>query len=555
MLRVTQAPQGPVQVKQQFTLVGIASPSYAGRNLNLTVDNQFNATGPQVGMDGSWRLNFLFQQTGDRRLKLAIDNESVEITIQVVTALPPAPPRLQFTEFPRQAVPGQSVLLVGVANGYEDGAQLLLRVDQKYELARPVVQSGRWQALSIFSQAGDRLIEIVGTGQDKAQISLKVIEAPAPIPRLRFTQAPKTVNVGQTITLAGEAEGYTDGTQLLLRVDQKFELARPPVQAGKWQIPISFNQAGKRLVEIIGSEQEKAQITIDVLEAAPRPPRLSFTNPPAQVRAEQQFTLSGGALEYKDGDQLLLRADQKFELGKPRVQAGKWEAPILFHQAGRRLIEIIGSEQDRAQIILEVQALPASQLQILARSTWTTSPTPSELPNLTPGRITIHHTALPGFLAANATQAQDAARMRTLWSSHVNGRGYSDIGYHYIIMPSGRVFEARSERKRGAHDVINDGLGIAFDGIYTDVTINQRQFQVAVALCTLLCRRHGITDTVTAVPTLVLDTATDDYVTRNLPRICAHRDRVATACPGSEGGRTVRLPEIRQAVNTALKPR
>ena len=137
--------------------------------------------------------------------------------------------------------------------------------------------------------------------------------------------------------------------------------------------------------------------------------------------------------------------------------------------------------------------------------------------------------------------------MRSIYRSHVQGNGWSDIGYHFIIMPSGRIYEARSERKRGAHDVINDGLGVAFDGVYSDKTISAQQFQSAVALCTVLCRRYGFKDPVTPVPT-----PTAEFGTRNLPLICGHRDRVSTECPGSPGGRTVRLEDIRQTVKKQL---
>jgi hypothetical protein len=454
MFKITQTPQGAVQIKQQFLIAGNASTSYAGRKLTLTVDNQYTSPGPVIAADGTWRLNFLFQQAGNRKLKLAIGNEATEVTVQVVSVLSPA------------------------------------------------------------------------------------------VSRLRFIGAPQQIQTGQMVTFTGNASGYPDGTRLLLRADKQFELARPPVQAGKWQAVIGFNQAGKRLIEIIGSGQDQAQAEVQIIAAPPRPPRLRFTQIPAPIETEEVVTISGEADSYVDGAQLVLRADQKYELARPLVQGGKWKAPILFHTTGKRLLEIIGSEQDRTQLAIEVKA---GDLQVVARTVWNNVPTPSELPELKPLRITIHHTALSGSPPTNATLSTDAERMRFIWSSHVNGNGWSDIGYHYIIMPSGRIFEARSDQKRGAHDVVNDGWGIAFDGIYSSATINQQQFQSAVALCTKLCQRMGISDPVTPAPT-----PTADYGIRSLPPICGHRDRVATTCPGSEGGRTVRLADIRQEVRTKL---
>jgi hypothetical protein len=573
MLRVTQAPQGPVQVKQRFSIFGIASPSYAGRNLVLVVDDQFKITGPLISLDGTWRLNFLFQQTGDRRLRVSIENESLEIPIQVVTVVPPPPTptpapsptptptpaptpipqsRLRFTSAPLVAQIGELIMLEGDAVGYPDGSQLLLRGDRQFELARPQVQSGKWQVSTRFNHTGRRLIEIIGKGSDRAEITLEVRQAISPTPpppRLRFTNPPQSVQAEQALLLQGEAEGYADGDQLILRTDGKYELDRPRVQSGKWQGFTRFNKAGRRLIEIIGKGSDRAEITLEVRNAispTPRPSRLRFTNPPQSVQAEEALVLQGEAENYADGDQLVLRVDGKYELGRPQVQVGKWQASTVLRGNGRRLIEIVGSEQDRAGITIEVRPAPINA-QILSRSAWTSNPTPLDIPNLQPQRVTIHHTALAGAPPVNASQAQEAERMRYIWRSHVNGNGWSDIGYHFIIMPSGRVFSARSERKRGAHDVINDGLGVAFDGIYTSATITNQQFQAAVILCTMLCQRYGISD-----PTTPVSTSTADFGTRNLPRILAHRDRVATECPGAPGGRTVRLEEIRQAVKNRL---
>jgi hypothetical protein len=547
MLKVTQAPQGPVLVKQQFLITGIASTSYAGRTLTLIADGQFSAPGPVVAADGLWQVQFLFQQPGNRRLKIAIDNDSVELPILVVTTLPEGYTRVRFLTPPRQVVVNQATTLIGEADNYPDGAVLLLRADQRFELARPVVRANKWQAPIVLTQTGRRLIEIIGEGQDTAQIFLEVVARLPQPSRLRFTTVPDRIQTGQTVVVAGEADDYRDGTQLLLRVDKTYEIARPTVQAGRWQAPIAFNFGGNRLLEIIGSEQDRAEARIEVVtRPQPRPPRVSFVGAPTQVKAEDNFTIGGNAENYAENAQLVLRADGQIELARPQVKNGKWQSNILLRQPGRRLLEIIGSEQDKAATVITVAA-PASDLRLFARSTWTSIPTPVELPNFQPLRITLHHTALGGAPSVNATQGQEFERMRLIYSSHVNGNGWSDIGYHFIVMPSGRAYAARSERKRGAHDVINDGLGIAFDGIYSNRTISAQQFDAAIGLCTVLCKRYGITNTVTPVPT-----ATADFGTRNLPRIIGHRDRVSTECPGSPGGTTVRLAEIRQAVNARL---
>ncbi len=457
MLKVTQAPQSPVLVQQRFSILGVAAPSDAAKNLLLTVDGQFRTVGPLVNPNGTWEVDFLFQQVGNRRLKIELDSDSTELVISVVSS-------------------------------------------------------------------------------------------PAETRQIRFTQVPSQLPVAQSATVSGTAANFPDGSALILRADGQFELAKPFVRNGRWQAAIGFNQPGRRVLEIISSDGlSRDRAEVNIVAATPRPSNVAFTNPPRQVKVEDTITLTGTATNYTDGAQLILRADQKLELARPLVQNGKWQAQTVFRQTGNRLVEIVGSEQDKAQTIIEVIGAAPGNFQILPRSTWTSIPTPSSLPDLQPKGITLHHTFLSGPPATNASIADEAARMRVIYNGHVNGNGWADIGYHFIVMPSGRVYSARNETKRGAHDVVNDGLGVSFDGIYSSATINQNMYNSAVALCTLLCKRYGITNTITPIAT-----PTADFGTRNLPRMMGHRDRVATECPGTEGGRTVRLPDIRQEVNGNL---
>lgn len=222
----------------------------------------------------------------------------------------------------------------------------------------------------------------------------------------------------------------------------------------------------------------------------------------------------------------------------------------MLHDGGKRLFELESSEQDRVQIELDVES---SELKIVSRQVWLgNNPSPSvkslaDLPN--PKRITIHHFFIPSNPAK--TQTDEIQRMRKVRADEMNNpaQRFSDIGYHFVIMASGRIYEGCPEGKRGAHDVINDGFGIAFDGDYTTRTITNEQFKSAVALCTKLCQRMGIKDPVIPVPT---PTALNGKPIKNIPLICCHRDRFPTDCPGIKAGKTVRLEDIRQAVKQAL---
>jgi hypothetical protein len=362
---------------------------------------------------------------------------------------------------------------------------------------------------------------------------------------IKITKAPQQVQVRQSFTISGTASPELVGKTVILTVDNQFRSSSTVVNAnGSWEIGFVFLQPGERRLTIsIGDFSET--IPIKVIVAIPR---LRFTNVPNPIRAEEPFIITGEADDFADGEELEVMVDDDFEVARPRVRNERWQATLLFHQAGRRKLEVLASEQERAEI--EINVLPAAELEIYSRQFWGARSARREIPNLmNPRRITIHHTFLPAEPAIG--QTAEIQRMRQIQNGHMSGsQNFSDIGYHYVIMASGRVYEGRQERKRGSHDNINDGIGICFDGDYTNRQITNEQFRSAVILCTKLCQRMGVTDPVTPVSTR---TTYSGNPTRMIPPICAHRDRVPTTCPGVDGGRTVRLADIRQAVKQALE--
>ncbi len=77
-----------------------------------------------------------------------------------------------------------------------------------------------------------------------------------------------------------------------------------------------------------------------------------------------------------------------------------------------------------------------------------------------------HHTAMP-TLPAKATVDEEKERMRQLQQIHLNN-GWTDIGYHLVIFPSGRIYEGRPSYAVGAHTLgYNTGYaGWSLDGNY-----------------------------------------------------------------------------------------
>jgi hypothetical protein len=551
-LATLQITSFPSQVRrEEYLSISGTSQDLAGRPLTLLIDNQFQTGAGTVPTNGLWSFRFRFTNAGTRSLVILAQDSagnqvrSQSITISVTNA---APPPLQITILPAQVRVGENLTVQGIAQGL-DGRPLTLTIDDQYQFALGNIPAGgNWSIQFRFTSPGNRRMVFSTTNSQGATISspaATLLVLDAPLPTIEITTFPQQVAVRQSFLIAGTAIGLT-GQPVTLTVDNQFRTSAGAVSAnGSWQITFQFLQTGtRRLTASVDSGANPIisnTVTITVIAASPR---IIIIPPTQPIVAQTGFVLSGEARGFENGEQLVIRADGQFILARPIVQSQRWQATLFFNQAGQRLVEVISSDQEKAQITLNVQPAP-SMVNLFARSIWTANPTPEGLPNLTsPRRITLHHTVIAA-LSSNASQSLEIQRMRRILDIHLNSSGYSDIGYHYIVMPSGRVYEGRSSRKRGAHDVINDGIGVAVDGDFQgSLRVGPQQYEAVVAICTMLCRRLNITDPVTPVSTV-----TADFGTRQLPRILGHRDRVATICPGTLYSR---MAEIRQDVRRNL---
>jgi N-acetylmuramoyl-L-alanine amidase len=161
----------------------------------------------------------------------------------------------------------------------------------------------------------------------------------------------------------------------------------------------------------------------------------------------------------------------------------------------------------------------AQPLDIAGRGSWGALP-PRDITRdnwLDGVTMIVHHTA--GAVPRFNTRRLERRLMRTIAAQH-RSQGWSDIGYNYCIMPSGRVYVARGFGVRGAHvlDHNTDTCGVSFVGNYTD----RRPTAEAIAAYALLrndLRRQGA------------------KITRTL----RHSDLNPTACP-AKAGDAVGLP-------------
>jgi hypothetical protein len=125
-------------------------------------------------------------------------------------------------------------------------------------------------------------------------------------------------------------------------------------------------------------------------------------------------------------------------------------------------------------------------------------------------RITVHHDGMPPTTLSTTNQV--ANRIEQIRQSHVGGRGWADLGYHYVIDPMGRVWEGRSTMYQGAHvhNQNENNLGILVMGNF------QIQTPTSSALASL-----------------------DRFLANQMQRynvamgaVRTHQERAPTECPG-----------------------
>jgi hypothetical protein len=130
-----------------------------------------------------------------------------------------------------------------------------------------------------------------------------------------------------------------------------------------------------------------------------------------------------------------------------------------------------------------------------------------------------------------------------IYELHVAGNGWDDVGYNYLIDPNGVVYEGRGNDVRGAHFCgKNTGtMGVCMLGTFTNVAPSDAARE---ALANLLAWKSCDRD---------LDPLGQAYHAASgleLPRIAAHRNGCATACPGDAFYPL--LPQVRQATAAAI---
>lgn len=140
------------------------------------------------------------------------------------------------------------------------------------------------------------------------------------------------------------------------------------------------------------------------------------------------------------------------------------------------------------------EAVAASGPPVLPRTAWGARRPRPNLDRMTKiWRITVHHTATR-LAGSSSRVAADA--IKKFQRQHQDEKGWADIGYHYVIDPSGRIWEGRPLTWQGAHagtPELNVGnIGVALIGDFTLQQPTASQKKSMADLLDSLCSRYHV---------------------------------------------------------------
>lgn len=157
------------------------------------------------------------------------------------------------------------------------------------------------------------------------------------------------------------------------------------------------------------------------------------------------------------------------------LDAGHDGGALLWVEEGARFVEV-GASADLRILFIEPKQSPLVrrktpsnfvEQEIVSRAAWGCGPecAPRVAPVFAPvTHLVVHH-------SAGANSASNwAAVVRSIWVLHVQGNGWNDIGYNYLIDPNGVIYEGRAggDGVIGAHfSGVNTGtMGVCLMGTF-----------------------------------------------------------------------------------------
>ena len=158
------------------------------------------------------------------------------------------------------------------------------------------------------------------------------------------------------------------------------------------------------------------------------------------------------------------------------------------------------------------RALTRPATGVIPRQQWTSARTIASQTNAMVRilKITVHHDGMPPVTLRSRGAVMD--RLEAIRRSHVNSRGWADIGYHFVIDPLGNVWEARPLIYQGAHvkDHNERNMGVMVLGNFEEQVPTRAALIALDAFVRSQMNRFGVP----------------------VSRVVTHQELAATACPG-----------------------
>lgn len=174
---------------------------------------------------------------------------------------------------------------------------------------------------------------------------------------------------------------------------------------------------------------------------------------------------------------------------------------------------------------------------VVGRSQW--CPAGDCPPASTPAFTTVTHLIV--HHSAGTNTANDwAAIVRAIWDLHVNGNGWADIGYNYLVDPNGVIYVGRGDNVLGAHFCGHNTntMGVCVLGNFQQQAPSSAALEALVRILAWKADERGIDPFgISYHPSSGFD----------VPNLAGHRDGCATECPGEL--LYARLPEVRVALD------
>ncbi len=208
------------------------------------------------------------------------------------------------------------------------------------------------------------------------------------------------------------------------------------------------------------------------------------------------------------------------------------------------------------------------QPPVITRAEWGARPPSASSPTFPVKKLVVHHAA------DDVVDQSDVPRtLRAIQAYHMDGRGFSDIAYNFLVAPDGRVYEGRKARDYAAGEIPTDedtagkgvrgahsqgtntaSMGVCLLGDFTSHLPPATQQHGVVTLLAWEADRHGIDPHASsAYSPDMYDPPADGQPTtpeRTFADLCGHRDVRQTACPGDAF--YPHMDEIRDATSALL---